>query len=152
MITVVLAGWLAACGTVPGPVSTTASTRPDMATAPSPTGPLPTSQARAALPSPVASAASRDVAAKVAALVNLTRDDLTATFGQPDFTRADPPAEIWQYRSASCVLDVFFYPEGSDMRVSYAATHSRGLIKIAENACFPGLATPPRPVTTEARS
>ena len=137
-VTVVLAGWLAGCGTMPAPGATA-----DLAAA------APVSSVASATPP---SAAAHDAAAKVAALVNLTQADMAATFGKPDFTRVDAPAEIWQYRSANCVLDVFFYPEGSGMRVSYASTRSRGLIKVAENVCFPGPPALPKSITTEARS
>ena len=50
---------------------------------------------------------------------------VAALIGDPDFRRSDPPAEIWQYRSADCVLDLFFYSENSDTRLVYSETRSR---------------------------
>ncbi len=48
--------------------------------------------------------------AEMASLTQMSDRSLTQRLGAPDFTRPDAPAEIWQYRSASCVLDVFLYP------------------------------------------
>lgn len=45
--------------------------------------------------------------------------------GNPDLRRVDPPAEIWQYRNAECVLDLYFYDSGASRRLVYAETHSR---------------------------
>ncbi|MFC6214325.1 hypothetical protein ACFP4G_04955 [Fodinicurvata halophila] len=42
-------------------------------------------------------------------LIGLDRAGLTSTLGEPRMLRREAPAEIWQYRSRSCVLDVFLY-------------------------------------------
>ncbi len=34
--------------------------------------------------------------------------------GQPDMVRREPPAEIWQYRTRACTVDLFFYPSPND--------------------------------------
>jgi hypothetical protein len=140
----VSAGWLAACGTLPSETAVVPGVS-NPATAAVGGGRSPGSP-------PLSSGAPRDVAADVAALVNMSQVDVIAAFGSPDFTRRDAPAEVWQYRSAACVLDVFFYPEGRNLRVAYAATRSRGLIKVAENTCFPALPALPRSHTADART
>jgi hypothetical protein len=33
--------------------------------------------------------------------------------GAPSLTRKEPPAEIWQYSSHSCVIDVVYYPNAA---------------------------------------
>jgi hypothetical protein len=114
VVAVVSAGWLAACGTLPS----------ETAVVPEVSNPATAAVASPRSPS-ASSAASRDVAADVAALVNMSPVDVIAAFGSPDFTRRDAPAEVWQYRSAACVLDVFFYPEGRNLRVAYATTRRR---------------------------
>ncbi len=58
-----------------------------------------------------------------AQLVGLDADQLDRLLGTPDFTRADGPAQIRQYREAGCVLDVFLY---SDSAGSYRVTHVDG--------------------------
>ena len=46
---------------------------------------------------------------KLNTLLNLTAKDVHALLGMPSFKRSDNPAEIWQYRAASCILDLFLY-------------------------------------------
>lgn len=58
-----------------------------------------------------------------AQLVGLDADQLDRLLGTPDFTRADGPAQIRQYREAGCVLDVFLY---SDSAGRYRVTHVDG--------------------------
>jgi hypothetical protein len=79
--------------------------------------------------------------AQLASLKALSTEALVARLGQPDFTRQDPPAEIWQYRGATCVLDVFLYPEDGEMKVLHAATRDRDRVQAPENNCTPFGAT-----------
>jgi hypothetical protein len=75
--------------------------------------------------------------AQLASLETLSTAALIARLGEPDFTRRDPPAEIWQYRGATCVLDIFLYPEAGEMRVLHAATRDRDRLEAPENRCTP---------------
>jgi hypothetical protein len=75
--------------------------------------------------------------AQLIALKDISQRDLVARLGEPDFTRRDPPAEIWQYRSASCVLDVFLYPDDGELKVLHTATRDRARLKVPENTCSP---------------
>ncbi len=76
--------------------------------------------------------------AQLGSLKSLSSQALVARLGQPDFTRQDPPAEIWQYRGATCVLDVFLYPEDDgQMKVALAATRDRERLQAPEDACSP---------------
>jgi hypothetical protein len=74
---------------------------------------------------------------QLAALETLSPPALIARLGEPDFTRRDPPAEIWQYRGPNCVLDLFLYPEDGEMRVLHAATRERDRVRAPENSCTP---------------
>ncbi len=58
-----------------------------------------------------------------AQLVGLDASQLDSMLGPADFTRADGPAQIRQYREAGCILDVFLY---SDAAGSYHVTHIDG--------------------------
>jgi hypothetical protein len=40
-------------------------------------------------------------------ILNLIADDVLLALAQPDLKRVDGEGQIWQYRSESCVLDVF---------------------------------------------
>lgn len=94
-------------------------------------------------PAPVAAAppvASHPVleVAQLGSLKTMSSQALVARLGEPDFTRHDPPAEIWQYRGSTCVLDVFLYPEDDgQMKVAHAATRDRDRLQAPENACSP---------------
>lgn len=46
--------------------------------------------------------------------------DLEKLLGTPKLVRRDAPAEVWQYRSEVCVLDVFIYQVATGARVKYA--------------------------------
>lgn len=61
----------------------------------------------------------------IADLKGLEPGQVAALIGNPDLRRLDPPAEIWQYRSADCVLELYFYDSGASRRMVYAETHSR---------------------------
>lgn len=63
--------------------------------------------------------------AQIASLESLSAPEVIARLGRPDFTRHDAPAELWQYRGASCVLDLFLYPDGQDLKVVHAQSRNR---------------------------
>ncbi len=57
-------------------------------------------------------AEARDfVDSKPHALLLLTRTDIGYIFGAPSFRRRDANAEVWQYKTRSCVVDFYFYGE-----------------------------------------
>jgi hypothetical protein len=77
-----------------------------------------------------------------AALLRLhgkTRTDLAGLLGTPDFVRRDPPAELWQYRSTDCILDLFLYPEAGGFQVVHAETRDRRTRRPAGDGCVAGL-------------
>jgi hypothetical protein len=61
--------------------------------------------------------------------------DLALSFGAPDLLRRDGSAEIWQYRAASCVLDIFLYAEADELRVAYAEARPRGAQRTTPESC-----------------
>jgi hypothetical protein len=60
-------------------------------------------------------------------LKGLKQAEIVALLGEPDFRRADPPAELWQYRAEDCILDLYFYRGGDGFRVADAETRGRSL-------------------------
>jgi hypothetical protein len=72
-------------------------------------------------------------------LSGLSDNDVQRVLGEPDFRREEPPAQIWQYRSAECVLDLFLYGETGQYRVAYAETHDRGFTRVSQTNCYAGL-------------
>ena len=84
-------------------------------------------------------AASRhpaDLPTEVERLRGFAAVELARRLGEPDFVRTDPPAVIWQYRSEDCVLDLFLYSSGAELRVAYAETHDRELVRAAQSDCY----------------
>jgi hypothetical protein len=77
--------------------------------------------------------------ADVEQLRGLPAPDIARLLGEPDFVREEPPAVIWQYRSADCVLDLFFYRGGDELRVAYAEARDRGLIRVSQSDCYADL-------------
>ncbi|MHA1598608.1 MAG: hypothetical protein ACTSV1_07785 [Alphaproteobacteria bacterium] len=65
---------------------------------------------------------------KSADLIGLDAARLTALFGAPDFRRIDAPAQLWQYRTGVCLLDLFLYPD-AEKPDTYVVKHvaARGL-------------------------
>jgi hypothetical protein len=60
-------------------------------------------------------------------LAGMAPPEILALLGKPDLQRDEPPAEIWQYRTADCVLDLFFYQQGDELRLVHAETRDREL-------------------------
>jgi hypothetical protein len=71
-------------------------------------------------------------------LTGLSADEVVALFGEPDFRRAEPPAELWQYRSADCVLDLFLYDDAGGFRVAHSETRDRSLVQAGSGQCAGG--------------
>lgn len=75
-----------------------------------------------------------------ASLTQFTRQDIGFLFGQPTMQRRDADAQIWQYKTKSCVVDFYFYgdkgaADAGDMRVSYVDFRTRDQL-------FPGSLPP----------
>ncbi|WP_420402986.1 hypothetical protein [Nisaea sp.] len=81
------------------------------------------------------SAAERDPSR----LLDLHRGDLSAILGEPAFVRRDMSAEIWQYRTEACVLDLFLYELGQGLAVTYYEFRSRREQEVARDECFVSL-------------
>jgi hypothetical protein len=76
-----------------------------------------------------------------AALKGLDAGGLAGLLGQPRFKRRDDPAEIWQYRSEACALDLFLYRGKTDTayRVRHLEARSRDKAPTTEKDCLVGL-------------
>lgn len=68
-------------------------------------------------------------------LTGMDPAQLIALLGEPDLRRREPPAELWQYRNADCVLDVFLYGEGNRYRVLHSETRNRHVLPPAAAGC-----------------
>lgn len=69
-------------------------------------------------------------------LMGLSASEVTRVLGAADFRRSDGPAEIWQYRDGTCVLDLYFYGGAPDeMRVEHAAARDRSPLGSGGDGC-----------------
>lgn len=68
-------------------------------------------------------------------LLGMTSESLGDILGKPDVVRRDGGAEVWQYRSETCVLDLFLY--GGMKQVEYVDLRDRGdATDVMVRACF----------------
>lgn len=94
-------------------------------------------------PQPGSLASGGLVAASIdpASLNGMDAARLSAMLGEPELHRQEPPAEVWQYRTDSCVLDVFLYPEGGQHRVVHSEARPRtGTGTVDAGRCLGALA------------
>ena len=61
-------------------------------------------------------------------------------FGKPGLIRRDDPAQVWQYRDKSCVLDVYLYPAQTGMQVAHAEARSQTFAGDPMAPCLTSLA------------
>ena len=75
---------------------------------------------------------------KINTLQDLTAKDVHTLLGEPSFKRTDGPAEIWQYRVATCTLDMFFYenPDTSERSVAHYEIRLKRNHRSSEKDCF----------------
>jgi len=52
-------------------------------------------------------------------VMGLGRTEVEALLGEPGLVRHEAPAEVWQYQSRGCVLDVFLYQASANFQVVY---------------------------------
>ncbi len=159
---VVLVASMAACAPAVDPPPSGTAPSPSMA-APPPPQPQPAAQAEttaettaetaaqtAAVTPPPAEAAPGTKAPDTPAwappvpgpkhLLGLDGDRVSQLLGPPDFRREDNPAEIWQYRSAACVLDLFLYGQGGGgWRVTHVEMRDLGKPAVSEADCLRAL-------------
>jgi hypothetical protein len=95
-----------------------------------------TSASAVLAPALPASRTSSDAASRLGTLQGLRPVDIVRQFGQPDFRRTEPPAELWQYRTADCVLDIFLYAEPDGFHVLHAEVRGRGGAVASRGGCF----------------
>ncbi len=69
-------------------------------------------------------------------LMGLGASDVLARLGEPDLRRAEPPAELWQYRSADCVLEVILYAQSGTRRVIGGEIYARSVAGTARCAAL----------------
>ena len=74
-------------------------------------------------------------------VMGLDDEALEALIGPPGLRRDEHPAQVWQYRGESCVLDLFLYPddEAEPHRVVYYEIRGDDDGALARRRCFRAL-------------
>lgn len=75
---------------------------------------------------------------KINTIQDLAAKDVHILLGEPSFKRSDDPAEIWQYRVATCTLDLFLYEnlDTSERSVAYYEIRLKQGHSSSEKDCF----------------
>lgn len=63
-------------------------------------------------------------------------DTLVSVIGRPDFVRRDGPAQIWQYRSRACILDLFVYGKRTEQQIAHSELRGSAVGKAPATGCF----------------
>jgi hypothetical protein len=74
-----------------------------------------------------------------AALIGLAPPEIERLFGRPQFIRRDGPAEMWQFATERCQLNLFLYNEGSRLRVRHFELRERSKTELLNRPCDGGL-------------
>ncbi len=71
-------------------------------------------------------------------LRRMPAEEAERRLGRADFRRHDPPAQLWQYRADSCILDLFLYPDpgGDGLVVDHFEARPRGDRPVDPAACY----------------
>jgi len=81
-------------------------------------------------------------------LLGLDGAGLVRPLGKPDAFRREQPAEIWQYSSDGCVLDIVLYQKDGPARVVYMEARSREADALPVERCLARLSHPAAPRTS----
>lgn len=68
-------------------------------------------------------------------LIGLVSREVESLFGQPRFVRRDGPAQIWQYGTDACTVNLFFYREGPMLRVRHVEFRNRSADLATPGGC-----------------
>ena len=76
-----------------------------------------------------------------ASILGLDSGAVRKLLGEPGLIRRDEPAEVWQYRTASCVLDVVLYDQASGPRVVYTEARTPAAEPTQADPCLSDVLT-----------
>lgn len=76
-----------------------------------------------------------------AAILGLDSGAVRKLLGEPGLIRRETPAEVWQYRTTDCVLDVVLYDHATGPRVAYAEARTSAAEPAPTDACLSDVLT-----------
>ncbi len=102
------------------PAKPSVASKPTVATdKPATISPVPRQKRPAPLSEPASKPAAKPAPRPIPdlqQLVGMNRGGLSGLLGKPTLWRSDPPAEVWQYSAAQCVLHIFLYDDAAEGR------------------------------------
>jgi len=99
-----------------------------------------------AAPVPAPQAATRP---DPAGMIGADSVALQRLFGPPRLVRRDAPAELWQYQTRDCVVDLFLYQEKDGLRLAYLEARTGAAQVTAPRPCVDAvLASREKPVSS----
>ena len=72
-------------------------------------------------------------------LIGASESLILEVFGQATFARVDSPAQILQFESEACFLDLFLYKRRDTFRVNHVSIRSKQVKKTKDHDCFSSL-------------
>lgn len=83
-------------------------------------------------PPPIFSQADRDPKR----LLKMRLGGVSTLLGKPQFIRREASARVWQYRTNTCVLDLFMYDIGAEYEVVYYEFRPAAVLSGSTQGCF----------------
>ena len=106
--------------------------------------PQPSASTPALAPAPQAA-----MRADPAGMIGTDSVALQRLFGPPRLVRRDAPAELWQYQTRDCVVDLFLYQEKDGLRLAYLEARTGAAQVTAPSPCVDAvLASREKPVSS----
>lgn len=68
-------------------------------------------------------------------LIGLGSREVESLFGAPRFVRRDGPAQIWQYGTDACTVNLFLYRDGPMLRVRHVELRHRSADLATSGGC-----------------
>jgi hypothetical protein len=135
------------------PATAAASSAAPVRTATAPTSPGSAASSTERRAAPSASLAAPADPADDEDVMGLSPDELQSLLGQPQMVRDETGAEVWQYRTQACVLDLYLYPQeaqggAASLRVAYLEARDRSAANFAAARCVTALMAERRELPT----
>jgi len=83
-----------------------------------------------------------------ASILGLDGGAVRKLLGEPGVIRHETPAEVWQYRTANCVLDVVLYDQASGPHVVYTEARTPTAEPTQADPCLSDVLTAKRSATS----
>ena len=83
-----------------------------------------------------------------ASIMGLDRGAIRKLLGEPHLIRRDEPAEVWQYQTTSCVLDLVLYKQANRSRVVYAEARTPKADPTPTDNCLGEVAAKRKPLSS----